>query len=762
MPIPYNAELCKFLQLPGQVRQTYSGITTQVYPLQANPKNVEDFLHEFLLPNPFIEFQPVGPLVVMQICEYPKVETTSPGLAHRLFAFHEVAFGIPIAVYEIDDAGRRFSEYAMVYPFIFVDNPLSMAAGRQIYGWAKAGIEFQRLTTRFGPNDPRQLFAVRIDAFSLAPLLRALSRDDNGDSRTALAVNQTRPFLSGFAGIAQTLTIVPQALGGFVASTATLFDAIGNLMAGYASPTAVSLISDQMRLASGAVMNQFLGYLKALNPDFDKLKSILPGLAIMLPGFPGTKPVGSGYEVSIYTMKQVSDASERASESGCYEAVVRSRMEVVSAQDGGLLFDPIAADPTGGIAISLERDPKHKELDDLISLLAGATLQESNGREVYTVRPVLPFWGKLDLAYGRADRQWWRSKYSTWQEQPPSTIPRKPRPGYGFNQQINYLNKGSGAKLQVGGTRDAANAVLHIFPLPADTDKLQALVNRYLNDLVDQPSDRFRFEVKPHQFVYVTLLNYGDMQSPGAPGQRLGDRVLSFNVLVNYYADTDLHGGKAGPETHAFVPLYTFVGTDWNYITEYEVYGRLTFRSDLVSPEDVWIKQPDTEPSKVLTVTTTLFPQAEDAGTDETANRVNLVTIFSDPSSSLSIPPEDALGMCGLNDLLRLGETSWSIALKQVRNAIVPDSVDYQSIVAIERKLNIIEPINQFRAKIEIAEYDSFPLLDVMGLRANFSRGGIRFGSFEIPDSFSVRTSLHEEPGKELWHRVADQKWTRS
>src|SRR5262249_22780790 len=158
----------------------------------------------------------------------------------------EVAFGIPLAVYEIDDVARRFSEYAMVYPFIFVDNPLSMAAGRQIYGWSKAGIKFQQLTSEFGPNQPRPLFAIRIDPFSRVSLP---SGDGNDGSLTSLAVNQTRPVLSGFAGVAQTLTIVPQAVSGFFTGTATLLDAIGNLMGGYGSPTPVSLISDQMRLA---------------------------------------------------------------------------------------------------------------------------------------------------------------------------------------------------------------------------------------------------------------------------------------------------------------------------------------------------------------------------------------------------------------------------------------------------------------------------------------------------------------------------------
>jgi hypothetical protein len=749
MPIPYNAELCKFLQLPGEVSQTYSGITTHVYPLQANPTKLKDFLDEFLVHNPFIEFQPVAPIIVMQVCDYPKVDTSSAGFDHRLFAFREVAFGIPIAVFEIDDVARRFSEYGMVYPFIFVDNPLSMAAGRQIYGWSKAGIKFQLLTPEFGPNQPRPLLKIRIDPFKLAPLL---SSDGNDDSLTALAVNQTRPFLSGFAGVAQTLTIVPQAVSGFFTGTATLLDAIGNLMGGYGSPTPVSLISDQMRLASGAVMNQLMVYLKALNLDVDKLKSMMPALATALPGFPGTTAPANGYEVSIYTIKQVSDASAQAAETGCYQAVVRSRMGV-SAQDGGLLFDPLAADPSGGIEISLARDKDHKDLEDLITLLAAPTLRESNGRQLYTFRPVLPFWGKLDLTYGLADRQWWRSKYSSWQQEPPTSIPRRPRSGYEFVQPIAYIRKGSGATLQVGGRRDARNAVIHIFPIPANRENLQNLVNRYLN------GDRFYFEVKPAQFVYVTLLTYDDMQSPGA-GQSLSDRVLSFNILVDYYARRDLYG-VVGPASPAFIPLYTFVGTDWNYITEYEVYGRLTFRADLVSPEDVWINEPRPGLSEVLTVRTTLFPELQGKAKD-----VDLITIFSKHSSSQPIPAQPDLGNYGLSEFLTLGNIpSLSIALKQVRNAIKPDSADYQSIVGIRRTFHIVEPIIRFPARIEITKNDSFPLVEVMGLRGNSRRfkSGVELDSFDIRDGYSVRTSLHEEPGTELWRRVAqDGRWVRT
>jgi hypothetical protein len=744
MPILYDAELCKFLQLPGEVSQTYSGITTHVYPLQANPTKVKDFLDEFLIHNPFIEFQPVAPLIVMQVCDYPKVETK--GLDHRLFAFREIAFGIPIAVYEIDDAVRRFSEYAMVYPFIFVDNPLSMAAGRQIYGWSKAGIKFQLLPSEFGPNQPRPLFAIQIDPFRLAPLL------SSDGTPMALAVNQTRPFLSGFAGVAQTLTIVPQAVSGFFTGAATLLDAIGNLMAGYGSSTPVSLISDQMRLASGTVMNQFMDYLKALNPDFGKLKSILPALAAALPGLPGTTGPANAYEVSIYTMKQVSDASAIATETGCYQAVVRSRMGV-SAQDGGLLFDPLAADPSGGIEISLERDTTHKELDDLIELLAAPTLRESIGRQLYTLRPVLPFWGKLDLTYGRADRQWWRSKGARWEQQPPPTIPRRRRPGYEEAiQPINYIGKGSGATLQVVGPRSTDDAVIHIFPLRANRQNLQNLVDRYLN-YDDDPggpfSGRFSFEVRSHPFVYVTLLTYDNMHSPGAT-QPLSDRVLSFNVLVDYYESSDFYGGL-GPASPAFIPLYTFVGTDWNFITEYEVYGRLTFRAELGSPEDDWITKPDLDRNEVLTVTTTLFPQLEGKAKD-----VDLVRISKSSISRAIRPVRPELDRYGLSEFLTFGNmSSLSIALKQVRNAIKPDSADYQSIVGIRRKFDIADEIMCFTATIGIVNYESFPLIQRMGLQGE--------SPFNVDHAYSVRTSLHEEPGKELWRRTAqDPRWMKT
>lgn len=774
--IKYNSALCPFLNLPDSLKQTYEGVTTQVYPLRAETKRVGKFLDNYINKCPLIRFEPVAPFIVMQVCNYPSVSTDSnqQGVPHRWFAQHEVAFGIPVACYEPADKGR-FKELAMVYPFIFVDNPLSMAGGRQVYGWSKAGIEFEPLRPEFRPNEPRRLLAVRINPFSRLPtrkdtnLLPAsvagrgnTDDSDSGDC-TFLRVFQTRPFLSGRGGIAEAIAAVPRALGGFFAASAGLLETMGSLL-GYVPPRTGSLGRDLIQLAIdlqsvGQVVGQFYGYMNVLIPIF----------ATMALGRPDSAPGTGGPEPVIYTLKQVSDVLEdeahypmragSSAEAGgytvsgvsgspqdhaCYQAIVRSQMKVENAKDGGLLFDPLSGDPTGGIEIRLERDSANEELNTLIEMLS-ATPSEQGSRQVFSLRPLMPFWANLDLSYGLADRQWWRTKYTGWQAQPGDNSMAEPP-----DIALDYIKGDSGAKLQIKGKRVAKNAVMHIFPLKAEEPALKTLLDRYLNEPVDQEEHPFKFVIRS-PFVYITLLSYDNMQ---VDEKSYGnDRVLTFSVLADY---CDSGNGKP---RQAFIPLYHFVNTDWNFITEYEVYGRLAFRSELASPEDTWIKDsaPGETAHEVLSIRTTLFPEPEGKAAD-----LRLIRIVSEPwgksrqvndiQAWLAEQTQDHL----LNYLTldRAERPSLSVALKQVRNAIRPQEADYQSMVGIEREFKVHPPLSTQSARIEIFNYETFPLVKEMGLlgpRETDIESRVAFDCI----AFSIRGDLSEDAGTELWRRVA-------
>jgi len=759
----YNTELCAFLDLKNGLRQEYTDVITQVYPLRANPGELKSFCEKYLNGNPFLEFTPVGSLIMMQVCKYTKMSSASDQQngsrtkADRSFGQHELAFGIPLRCFEKSqekEGTPKFRDLAMAYPFIFVDNPLSMEGGRQIYGWSKAGIRFNCTDPEFQPNEPRCL----VSGTFKSPGLQSLPD-------TLLEVHQRRPFLSGRSGVAAALTSIPTAIGGYLAATSGFLDMLGGLISDYKLPSSRDLSKDIIAAgvdvrSLGEVMQRWYGNMNALVPTF-------LGMAL---GRADSSTQTGGPEMTIFTMKQVRDAVNPTN--ACYQAIVESKMKVTDLKDGGLLFDPLSGDSTGGIEINLRSNNEYiKQLIKVLSPLEKTT----DGKEVEAIslRPVIPFWEKVNLTYGLANYQCWRTGQTAWrgEGEPATQLPGKTPEETG---PIKYIPRGSGAALEITGRRVASNAVLHFFPLSATRKTLQDLVDRYLNKLADQKEDRFSFQIKTYPEppnIYVTLLSYDKMKI-GKSEPVYSDRVLTFAALVDYYSETDRSGkGIKDSLHHAFIPFYTFVGTDWNFISEYEIYGRLTFKSELVSPANTWIREsaPDRCEHEVLTLLTTLFP---DQSEGQAARQAPFIGVYSEPEFDSSDPAilsgsaaTKHLRKLGLDQYLRPEGTpaeeqeSLSIALKQVRNAIQCESADYQSLVGIERAFTYKEKkIKQMPLKIRIYSYQSFQIVQELGLEGGEMSEDGSSVAFKVPEAFSIAGDLIEEQGKELWRRVAPKE----
>ena len=93
-------------------------------------------------------FKPAVPWVLMQVVDYGQMAVTSSNLGW--FSQHELAFGVPLGCYKKEKNKWVFIDWAMVFPFIFVDNPLSMSGGRKIYGWSKSGNQNRRYPVNRG------------------------------------------------------------------------------------------------------------------------------------------------------------------------------------------------------------------------------------------------------------------------------------------------------------------------------------------------------------------------------------------------------------------------------------------------------------------------------------------------------------------------------------------------------------------------------------------------------------------------------------
>jgi hypothetical protein len=757
----YNTELDDSLKLPsGPCIQLYTNVTTHIYPLRADQEKIQSFCEQYLNLKPrnlYCTFTAAGPWMLMQVCEYPKMSFADPDgrFAHRWFAQHELAFGIPVKCTYQDGA----SEFGMVYPFIFVDNPLSMEGGRQIYGWPKAGINIAYTQPEFRPNGPQKV--IRIE---LSPFVTNKTRRDG--PQAFVEIYQTRPFLSGRSGIAELFTSVPRAVGGYLTGMSVVLNTIaslGNVIAGYRLPNTGTALGN-----IAALGNDFQSLVNGVQNSYGYFNSLITMLLGVTTGRKDPPPPDDRPKLTIFTMKQVRDAVDTTN--ACYQAIVRSQMTVDDVKDGGLLFDALSGDPTGGIEIRLNSTNEY--MNALIELIREHSTEGSEHR----VRPFVPFWERVDLSYGLAENQSWCTRRTGWQQQsstPPSTKGGVTEPVKRITGKLEYQKRGSGGVLAVAGDRNAPGAVLHTFMLETDAQILQKLVDRHLNDLckpnIDAKLPVFRFEVKKrYPWIYVLLLTYDKMKI-GDTGP-YGDNVVAFAIMADYL-QLDANGTKMARED-AFIQLYTFVGTDWNFVTEYEVYGRLTFKSTLVSPEDAWLNESAPGRREVLSVSTPLFPAYPEVASERKGVvPTKVISIFSGPEAthqswSIEQDPQalESLKSFGLDDYLQVKgtvRTPRGIALKQVRNAIYGERADYQSLIAVPRSFELADKFGESQVRIRIYKREGFPLLEKIGLRGD--RDSDIDGTYEEFEarSMSFTGTFIEQQGQELWWRVAgtDEVW---
>jgi hypothetical protein len=123
--------------LPGPI--AFSGLTMSAFLLEADTAALAA-LCDRLIAGPSggrVRFAPLAPVVVMSFTDFPSaifVDFSGNGAASE----RELAFGVP-GVYSVYDAGGAVVEaaFALLSPFLFLDNPVAMLTGRESYGYFK-------------------------------------------------------------------------------------------------------------------------------------------------------------------------------------------------------------------------------------------------------------------------------------------------------------------------------------------------------------------------------------------------------------------------------------------------------------------------------------------------------------------------------------------------------------------------------------------------------------------------------------------------
>ena len=727
----FNLALGEFLALPAHLEQKYSDVVTQIFPLKASMNRLQEFCDSYLnldeeLP---LHFKPAVPWVLMQVVDYGEMATTSRNVGW--FSQHELAFGVPLRCYKKEKNEWVFVDWAMVFPFIFVDNPLSLSGGRKIYGWSKSAIKFDATQSIFEAGNARRLASISL-------VTSGTNYGEPSDIEEFLQIFQRRPFVSASSALTDLFSAIPRAIAGSVTAAYSIFETAGLFPVGY---------SDRDLKSLEEMLSRFYGLANSIAPR--SFRAPPENAASRQPSDQGAVVA----PFNIVTMKQIRDV--HSSSAACFQAIVGSKMQIERTIDGGSLFDPLAGDISGGIYINL----LNSIAQPIVRTLGLETSEYSSvgGKPASTLRPTMPFWLKMDLGYGLADSQCWRTNTTTWSSG--DSLRQIPR------REIAYLNLGSGASEEVSGPYHFPEMTLRVMPLRANKDKLQDLVDRYLQN------DFFKFEVSgqikdtdgSHSVVCLIGTNFEGMTAAGDEDTRYSDRELAFAVPVLWWE-------KRNPRIRrpALIPLYIFAGTDWNAVTSYEVYGQLSLKSELVNPDTSWLVALTglPEPEPLVTVETELFPEL---GKSQEAQDMSVLEIFSAPGTPARGSIATYLKQLGLSHFLT-GNEFHSISLKQVMDAKDCALANYQSLVALLRQFTgnkdsagnpatgPLAPLS-----IRVFDYPTFPIVGTLGLVPEQcdSTGVYPIYTLNPIDPFWVSGAMIGDTGLEMCSRVGTA-WRRN
>ncbi|MBV8771386.1 MAG: hypothetical protein JO166_03495, partial [Deltaproteobacteria bacterium] len=555
---PYNSTIEDIL--PKNLNENLQDVLAYIFPLSADIVRMQNFLNRYLnFPNgdsledaPPVYFKPAAPFVLLEVANYGRLSSNI--LNAGWFSQREIAFGMVVEWYARNGENLKFLKYALIYPYVYVDSPLGIAGGREIYGWSKAPIEVAQrrkhgrgavpvpLAPVFEPPTEQLLLAAQL-------VIPGRTPESAGAKPKLIEIKQARYLQTASSAIPDVLTAVPRAIS---ASLNTGWEALNFF------------------LGSGGYATRQSGSLSKLLPPYrDIIAKYLPSWITQTSGYRVEDGQSASSATSIITFKQVRDIEDRqAQDAGqaCYQGILESQMQIKRISDGGSLVDATNPDPSAGMYIDLfeyrdgipgplELGIEYKVLDDEQRKPGGDRAPGQASRR-YRVVPFLPFWVNMDLQYGLADYQTWRTTWTNWTE---SNTPKIQKD----RLNLRYVELGAGASEEVAPPAEFRDVTMRILPLAATASKIRQILSDYLNNTYQHHPPRSYFDFEPialtqahppdgDALVLAILSNFEGMKTATHDDTTYDDYEFTFAIPVVW---TDHATNRHGP---GLVPAYNF------------------------------------------------------------------------------------------------------------------------------------------------------------------------------------------------------------
>ena len=319
----------------------FTGVGMRVFPLRASKSRLQEFCSRLLGGFPDVaEFEPIDGYVELIVLEYSSI-TSVEQPAFATYGQTEVFFMVPVMWTERATGKRHF---AVVTPYIFVDNPVSARLGRDLFGWPKEAAWYRRDEVASGasPGAASQLLAIDTEMLSASGTYdsRLLEIDDQPEREFFSFGRQKSP--------------------------------------------------DDAPLDLGSILRMCTRPWLVAGRSFDLWRRSLLDLAAQ-PRHP--------FDMLTVNLKQFPQMDPE--QTACYQALTVTPLRTTRLNGFGLIGEnkQLMGDPTGGCLVRIYEDPTWPVVTKLGLLYDDATPQSSDpgARLVYRFRPVCPIWCNADF-----------------------------------------------------------------------------------------------------------------------------------------------------------------------------------------------------------------------------------------------------------------------------------------------------------------------------------------------------------------------------
>lgn len=574
--------------LPTQPPFGFNSLSVRAFPLRASLDALQQVCNSYLnfVPPEVGRFRAVVPYVYLAILDYGQITAGMTNIGW--FAQVEVFFCVPVEWYKVVNGKWVFHDWAVITPFIYVDDDISVPQGRTIYGFPKALGRVTPAASRWltDPVAPVTLAQVETSVFP------ELYQGKRLESRVFLEVERKAPMSNFRVPPDMHSPLAPWAVASNVAEAIQGFG-LGAMW-----------LAQSMRISP---VNP------AASPAFAPQM-----LAQMAPWF---APGGDGFGVNSLNLKQFRrsdiappeyfDATRPPQSQICYQGLTNGRMQITAFNGGGLLGEDrtLLGDLSGGHTIKL-----HEYVSLPIVRTLGLDVHRrwrGDGVDVAELKPVAPFWVNVNVQYQKGVNLAWRSRDGIWKDGSGSPVNSAGTPA-ADSAAARYNTTVASVIDAVAGPFQFSGTTIRVLPLLAHRAKLQAFLDGYINEPLRDPivredgkgEERVRLSVwarPPAQvnagppiggdfaYVYLAASSY---ESVTSKTNNIGDWAkyeLEFLIPVKWErqnADGSwrLHGV-------GLVPAYSFMDNSVGAISRLEVLGIPTVGATFVRPESVWLNE---------------------------------------------------------------------------------------------------------------------------------------------------------------------------